>query len=112
MVVHDAAYAVRDAGAGRHAGAPGSGIFATVPLTSNSRMSVYFSVVRREAWRANACRTLGADPVAAAQVIAVWRNAWKSQTRPSPSSFAIPAAARSRSEEHTSELQSRFDLVC
>src|SRR5207249_10768225 len=29
-----------------------------------------------------------------------------------PGSFAAPVEPRSRSEEHTSELQSRFDLVC
>src|SRR5207249_7901081 len=26
--------------------------------------------------------------------------------------FAMPSSVRTRSEEHTSELQSRFDLVC
>src|SRR5699024_12260871 len=29
-----------------------------------------------------------------------------------PGAVAAPSAADSRSEEHTSELQSRFDLVC
>src|SRR5207249_12138640 len=29
-----------------------------------------------------------------------------------PGAFSAEFAARSRSEEHTSELQSRFDLVC
>src|SRR5207249_9484523 len=31
---------------------------------------------------------------------------------PAPAVAAGPSCARSRSEEHTSELQSRFDLVC
>src|SRR5262245_57635866 len=89
-----------DLASGETLGRHGRGIFATVPLTSNSLMSVYFSVVRSEAWRANACRTLGAAPAPAAHVIAVWRRAWKSTTRPSASSFARPAAAMSRSNVH------------
>src|SRR5207249_10683423 len=45
---------------------------------------------------------------AAIVAVSVDKHAAARVRRPEPASFA----AESRSEEHTSELQSRFDLVC
>src|SRR2546422_6789032 len=42
---------------------------------------------------------------------ASWRSALR-PTRPRRSARAAPAASTERSEEHTSELQSRLHLVC
>src|SRR5437868_12578190 len=49
-----------------------------------------------------------------ASLTAFWCEKLRSSTAPASESrdFARRALAKSRSEEHTSELQSRFDLVC
>src|SRR5207249_11715518 len=44
--------------------------------------------------------------------IASWVGSWNGVNDPAGSGFTPSAGEVHRSEEHTSELQSRFDLVC
>src|SRR5699024_11562130 len=44
--------------------------------------------------------------------LAMRRRSTYPRQAPTPDRSGRPRAARARSEEHTSELQSRFDLVC
>src|SRR5207249_12325707 len=64
-----------------------------------------------EAWAAAAdvLRGAGGEPL----VLPGGRDAWSIREHATRSIAALrPDAATVRSEEHTSELQSRFDLVC
>src|SRR5207248_10594354 len=68
----------------------------------------------RSAWRANSTSSFSCPPTSSPSV------RWTTfRARPiSPPSASLPAAgglmgrARNRSEEHTSELQSPYELVC
>src|SRR5699024_11358032 len=53
-----------------------------------------------------------ATPIAVSPAAAATCSAIRPTPPPAPSTSTATPAGSSRSEEHTSELQSRFDLVC
>src|SRR2546428_8358232 len=70
---------------------------------------------RRAVWISRKRRTVGTKPTTACRATC-WRSTHQAPLRPitpfSWNGMEARSSAQTRSEEHTSELQSRSDLVC
>src|SRR5699024_11904426 len=81
----------------------------SITPTLHDALPISAKILTIPASPASSCRSGASRATSAAS------TSWKTSPRPpaaSPRSPAPSAASRPRSEEHTSELQSRFDLVC